>query len=49
MSSTKKDNIKENTNQFKENTDRYLEQQRQQYKDTASNLSQTREKINECK
>ena len=47
MSSTKKDNVKENTNQFKENTDRYLEQQRQQYKDTASNISQTTEKINE--
>ena len=46
MSSTKKDNVKENTNQFKENTDRYLEQQRQQYKDTASNISQTTEKIN---
>ena len=39
MSSTKKDNVKENTNQFKENTDRYLEQQRQQFKDTASNVS----------
>ncbi|MGH9979972.1 MAG: hypothetical protein ACRD6U_00285 [Nitrososphaeraceae archaeon] len=47
MSSTKKDNIKENTNQFKENTDRYLEQQRQQFKETASNLSNTTEKINE--
>jgi len=47
MSSTKKDNIKENTNQFKENTDRYLEQQRQQYKDTVSNVSNTTEKINE--
>ena len=47
MSSTKKDNIKENTNQFKENTDRYLEQQRQQFKDTASNVSNTTEKINE--
>ena len=47
MSSTKKDNVKENTNQFKENTDRYLEQQRQQYKNTASNISQTTENINE--
>ena len=47
MSSTKKDNIKESTNQFKESTDRYLEQQRQQYKDTASNLSETTDKINE--
>ena len=47
MSSTKKDNIKESTNQFKESTDRNLEQQRQQYKDTASNLSQTTDKINE--
>ena len=47
MSSTKKDNIKENINQFKETTDNYLEQQRQQYKDTASNISQTTEKINE--
>ena len=45
MSSTKKDNIKESTNQFKESTDRNLEQQRQQYKDTTSNLSQTTEKI----
>ena len=42
MSSTKKDTVKENTNQFKENTDRYLEQQRQQYKDTASNISNYR-------
>jgi gas vesicle protein len=47
MSSTKKDNLKENTNQFKESTDRYLEQQKQQYKDTVSNLSDTTEKINE--
>jgi gas vesicle protein len=47
MSSTKKDNIKESTNPFKETTDRYLEQQRQQYKDTASNLSQITEKINQ--
>ena len=47
MSSTKKDNIKENTNQLKENTDRYLEQQRQQFKDTASNISNTTENINE--
>lgn len=48
MSSTKKDNIvKESTNQFNESTDNYLEQQRQQYKDTASNISQTTEKINE--
>ncbi len=47
MFSTKKDNIKENTNQFKENTDRYLEQQRQHFNDTASNLSQTTEKISE--
>ena len=45
MSSAKKDNIKESTNQFKESTDRNLEQQRQQYKDTTSNLSQTTEKI----
>jgi hypothetical protein len=49
MSSTKKDNIKEEstTNQFKETTDRYLEQQRQQYNDTASNISQITEKINQ--
>ena len=47
MSSTKKDNVKENTNQFKETTYKYLEQQRQQYKDTASNISQTTDKINE--
>ena len=48
MSSTKKDDIKESTNnQFKETTDRYLEQQRQQYKDTASNFSQITEKINQ--
>ena len=47
MSSTKKDNIKESNNQFKESTDRNLEQQRQQYKDTASNISQTTDKINE--
>ncbi len=48
MSSTKKDNIvKETTNQLKESTDRYLQQQRQQYKDTVSNLSQTTDKINQ--
>jgi ABC-type transporter Mla subunit MlaD len=48
MSSTKKDNLKETTtNQIKESTDRYLEQQRQQYKDTASNISQTTDKINQ--
>jgi gas vesicle protein len=47
MSSTKKDNVKESTNQFKETTDRYLEEQRQQYKDTASNVSDTTEKINQ--
>jgi hypothetical protein len=47
MSSTKKDNIKENTNLSKENTDRYLEQQRQQFKDTAYNVSNTTEKMNE--
>ena len=47
MSSTKKDNVKENINQFKETKDRYLEEQRQQYKDTASNVSDTTEKINE--
>jgi ABC-type transporter Mla subunit MlaD len=47
MSSTKKDDVKENTNRTKESTERYLEQQKQQYKDTASNLSQTTEKINE--
>ena len=43
MSSTKKDNmVKENINQFKENTDNYLEQQRQQYNYTASNISHYR-------
>jgi ABC-type transporter Mla subunit MlaD len=47
MSSTKKDDIKENTNQFKESTDRYVDQQKQQIKDTASNVSDTTEKINE--
>ncbi len=48
MSSAKKDNVKESTtNQFKETTDRYLEQQRQQYKDTASNVSDTTEKVNQ--
>jgi ABC-type transporter Mla subunit MlaD len=47
MSSTKKDNVKETTNQLKESTDRYIEQQRQQYNDTASNISQATDKINE--
>jgi hypothetical protein len=47
MSSTKKEDVKEGTNQFKESTDRYLEQQKQQFKDTASNVSNTTEKINE--
>ena len=47
MSSTKKNNVKESTNQFKETTDRYLEQQGQQYRDTASNISQTTDKINQ--
>jgi predicted HicB family RNase H-like nuclease len=45
MSSTKKDDVKEITNQFKESTDRYLEQQKQQFKDTASNVSDTTEKL----
>ena len=47
MSSSKKDDVKQNINQFKETTERYVEQQRQQYNDIASNLSQTTEKINE--
>jgi hypothetical protein len=47
MASTKKDEVKVNTNQFDESTDRYLEQQRQQVKDTTSNLSQTTEKFTE--
>jgi len=47
MSSTKKDNVKENMKESKETTDRYLEEQTQQYKDTASNLSQATERINE--
>jgi len=47
MSSAKKDGVKENINQFKETTERYLEHQKQQYKDTSSNLAQTTEKINE--
>jgi exonuclease VII large subunit len=47
MSSTKKDDIKENANKFKESTDRYVDQQKQQIKDTASNVSDTTEKINE--
>ena len=39
MSTTKKEiTLRENTNHFKENTDRYLEQQRQQFKDTTSNV-----------
>lgn len=46
MSSTKKDEIKENANKFKESTERYLEQQKQQFKDTASNLSETTASIN---
>jgi exonuclease VII large subunit len=46
MSSTKKDNVKETTNQLKESTDRYIEQQRQQYNDTASNISQATDKVN---
>jgi hypothetical protein len=45
--SSKKDPKESTDNQFKETTDRYLEQQRQQYKDTASNISQTTEKINQ--
>jgi len=47
MSSIKKDNIKVYSNQFKETTDKYLEQQRQQHTDTASNISQTTDKINQ--
>ena len=47
MSSTKKDNVKENINQFKENTENTHEQQRQQYKETASNINQTTDKINQ--
>jgi gas vesicle protein len=47
MSSPKKDNVKENINQFKENTEDTLEQQRQQSKETASNINQTTDKINQ--
>ena len=47
MSSTKKDNIKEITNQFKESTNKYLDEQNQQIKNTTSNLSETTDKINE--
>ena len=49
MSSTKKDKtVKETTiDELKESTNSYLEQQRQQSKDTVSNISQTTEKINE--
>ena len=47
MSSTKKDNIKEITNQLKESKDKYLEQQNQQITDAASNISDTTDKINE--
>ncbi|HJS65445.1 MAG TPA: hypothetical protein VJ767_11400 [Nitrososphaeraceae archaeon] len=47
MSSTKKGDVKENTNRTKESTEKYLEQQKQQYKDTASDLSQATEKFNE--
>jgi hypothetical protein len=37
MFSTKKDNTKESTNQFKEPTNKYLDEQRQQFNDTTSN------------
>jgi gas vesicle protein len=48
MSSTKKDNIvKESNDQINEIVDKSLEQQKQQYKDTASNISQTTHKINQ--
>jgi hypothetical protein len=47
MSSTKKDNIKESTNQLKESKDKYLEKQNQQVEDAASNMSYTTDKINE--
>jgi gas vesicle protein len=47
MSSTKKDNVKENINQFKENTEDTLGQQRQQSKETASTINQTTDKINQ--
>jgi len=47
MSSTKKDNIKESTNQFKESTNKYIDEQNQQIKNTTSNLSKTTDKINE--
>jgi ABC-type transporter Mla subunit MlaD len=47
MSSTKKDNIKENINQFKESTNKYLDEQNQQIRNTASNVSKTSENINE--
>ena len=45
MLSTKKDNIKENTNQFKELQTNGLEQQRQQFKDTAYNVSNLQKKL----
>jgi hypothetical protein len=47
MSSTKKDNVKQSTNQLQENTEETLEQQGQQSKETASNINQTTKKINE--
>lgn len=47
MSSTKKNNTKETINQFRESTDKYLEQQRQQYNNTVSNISEMTNKINQ--
>jgi hypothetical protein len=47
MSSTKKDNVKENINQFKENTEETLEQQRRQSNEASFNIDQTTKKINE--
>ena len=47
MSSTKKDNIKEITNQIKESTTKYLDEQNQQTKDTTSDISDTTNRVNE--
>ncbi|MDX1373894.1 MAG: YtxH domain-containing protein [Nitrososphaeraceae archaeon] len=47
MSSTKKNDIKENTSKLKDTTDKYLEQQKQQVQDTIDDVSETTTTINE--
>ena len=47
MSSTKKNDFKENTSKLKDTTEKYLEEQKQQVQDTVDDVSETNATINE--